>query len=78
MSVLVVLLIVLQLAPLSTEDSQCKILLVYPVSVSVPLLAVAQTVLLADNVPGTVCGSTVMVTVSLESAHVPFEMVQIN
>ena len=54
--VLLVLLIVVQLAPLSIEDSQSNILPVYPVSVSVPLFAVAQTVLLADKVPGTVAG----------------------
>jgi len=56
LSVLVVLAILVQEVPLSVEASQWRILPVKPARDSVPLLAVAQTVLLADKVPGTVAG----------------------
>ena len=54
--VLVVLGILVQEVPLSVEASQYRIFPVKPVRASVPLFSVAQTVALADKVPGTVAG----------------------
>ncbi len=52
--VLVVLMILFHEPPLSIEDSQLRIVPVIPVRESVPALAVAQTVALAESEPGTV------------------------
>ena len=71
-SELVVLAIVFHVVPLSIEDCQLRIVPVTPANVSVPLLELTQTVLLAEREPATVCGLTVMVTAfELTALQVP-------
>ena len=52
-----------QVRPPSVEASQRMIFPVYPLSVRTPELLPEQTVVAPLNVPGTVKGSTVIVTV---------------
>ena len=72
------LVIFVQVLPLLIENSQRIIDPEYPERVSVPVLAVTQTATSADSVPAMVGGSTVIFTVSFESAQTPFDIVHMS
>src|SRR3954464_11281169 len=67
-----------QVAPLSVLISHLTTLPTLPVSVMIPVLLVAHTVVSLFVTPATVKLSIVMITVSLLSAQIPLEIVHSN